>query len=491
MNSKYIFSGIALLAFYSMPANALEIVDGGKKGSVITLDVMDIDRQDNQIFIDMVLDLTQANLKGNSEIVLTPKLVNGDNYADFGNYGVMGRNRWIYAERNGSDLFAIFKGFGKEKEVNNISLSMPWQPWMEEALFMVDVQNVGCANCKKSNDLYGLAVTDFVPRVYEAEFVYVTPIAEAVKTREVSGRAFIDFKVNQTVILPDYRMNALELAKITATIDSVKNDKDITVTSLGIKGTASPEGPYANNERLAKGRTEALAEYVRNLYRFPKGFVQMNYEPVDWAGLAEWLENNAIENGNEILAIVEGSLPPEQRNSQIQKTYPKQYKWLLDNVYPSLRHSDYNIEFTIREYTQVDEILEVMMTAPQKLSLAELFKAASSQPEGSELYTEAFEIAVRMYPDDPAANLNAGIAAMKRGDYTMAEKYLKKAGDGDEARYSRAVLTALTGDYTKALKEFKDLSRDSRSVVAPAASRAAESLENIIKSNGEHFHKIS
>ena len=56
----------------------------------------------------------------------------------------------------------------------------------------------------------------------------------------------------------------------------------MTITSLSIKGYASPEGPYANNERLAKGRTEALVDYVRNLYSFPAGLATTSWEAEDW-----------------------------------------------------------------------------------------------------------------------------------------------------------------------------------------------------------------
>ena len=88
--------------------------------------------------------------------------------------------------------------------------------------------------------------------------VYVSPTKEIVKTRNVSGEAFIDFPVGKSQILPDFRRNPAELAEIRRTIDEVRNDRDITITSLSFEGYASPEGPYATNERLGAVLGEAL-----------------------------------------------------------------------------------------------------------------------------------------------------------------------------------------------------------------------------------------
>lgn len=101
---------------------------------------------------------------------------------------------------------------------------------------------------------------------------------------------------------------------------------------------------------------------------------------------------------------------------------------LLADVYPALRHSDYAIDYTIRSFTTPEEIIEVMRTAPQKLSLQELYVAALSQEPGSDLYNEAFEIAVRMYPDDPTANLNAANSAMQRRDPAQCRALPRQGG---------------------------------------------------------------
>ena len=113
------------------------------------------------------------------------------------------------------------------------------------------------------------------------------------------------------------------------------------------------------------------------------------------------------------------------------------------------------INYNVRKYTSLEEILAVLRTAPQKLSPEEFYRAAQSMEEGSEEYNEVFETAVRMYPDNKVANLNAANSAMRRGEYARAARYLSKAGAGADVEYAHGVLAALQKDYALAESYFR------------------------------------
>ena len=478
---------------------AFDFPAGQKKNSFIDVTVNNIAVEGDRLVSDIVFDLSNVKLKGNSELVVTPAFIDNEgNELDFDSFTIAGRNRYYWLERNNKEPEVLFKGWGKNLQDMQYAIegSLPYQPWLNDATLVLKTQDLGCANCQKGENEYPLAQTEFVDESYEAaEFIYVTPVAEAVKMREISARAYIDFVVNRTEINPTYRRNPEELAKIRATIDTVRNDKDIKITSLHISGTASPEGSYQNNVRLAKGRTESLKDYVQSLYKFPYGFITTSYEPVDWTGLAQFLKSKdfteaELPHAQQILDIVNGDLEPYQRNSKIKSTYPKEYAWLLANVYPALRHSDYKIEFEIKTYTEVSEILDVMATQPNKLSLAELFVAANSQPEGSDLYNRAFELAVTMYPEDETANLNAGIAAMKRNDFVSAQRFLNNAGNTPEADYAKAVLAFIQEDYDTAKLLLNSLTNSSNQQVATQALRMLNNMNRVDAANGFHWQLL-
>ena len=62
---------------------------------------------------------------------------------------------------------------------------------------------------------------------------------------------------------------------------------------------------------------------------------------------------------------------------------------------------------------------------------------------------------------------------MQRGDYTKAGEYLKKAGSGAEALYTRGMLAALQGDY-EAAEGYFVRSRDKGYAAASEALRMVE-----------------
>ena len=447
MNSnifKTIFLSVSLLAASNLSAQ--ESACGMKvKNPAMT-------RNDALMTVDMNLDLSSMRLKRNTVAVFTPVIVNGNKYVELKPVGLYSRTRWFQYLRSGEKPLGgpneTTLRFSKRPDKLYYSYTIPYDEWMNGSELILVRKDYGC--CRQQIDLCEHPLGGFREVVYVPQFRYVQPVAEAVKSRELSGRAFVDFPVNETVIYTDYHTNTIELGKIIATIDSVRSDKDITVSSLSIKGFASPEGSYSNNTRLAKGRTEALKQYVRNLYNFAPDFISTSYEPEDWEGLRNYVVNSSIANRTEILAIIDSNLEPDAKNWKIRNTYPEQYRFLLDNVYPSLRHSDYTIKYVIRGYSSIDEIRETFNTRPQKLSLNEMYLLAQTYEPGSDEYNEVFETAVRMYPEDITANLNAANSAMSRNDMRSAEKYLQKAGDSAEATYARGVFAAMQGDYAAA-----------------------------------------
>lgn len=404
-----------------------------------------VERTRSTLIVDFELDLESLPRSINKETWLRPVILSAtsDDSLALRPVLVAGHNRYYRHLRNDSrpEYMLVKAGSASSLSYNAI---LDYAPWMENATLVMRQETDGCCgNRVGATSSSELAVLDFAPRVFTPVYVYVQPETEPVKVRSISGSAFIDYKVNSTVIDPDYRNNPRELAEIRKTIDAVRNDKDVAITSLSVKGFASPEGSYASNERLAQGRTESLVKYVRDLYRFPSGLITTSWEAEDWEGLIAWLRRSDIADKDAIIAIAEDtSLKPDAREWRLKSRYPQQYAMLLAEVYPALRHSDYNVGYTVRNYATVEEIAAIMATTPQKLSLSELFTLAQSLDKNSPEFREVMEVAVRMYPDSPVANLNAASTALAHDEFDMARKYLAKAGDRPEAVYARGIIAA-------------------------------------------------
>ncbi|MCH5247982.1 MAG: DUF3868 domain-containing protein [Muribaculaceae bacterium] len=430
-------------------------------GEIIGIPVEDVSLQKNGALMTatMTFDLKELKLKGNKGVVITPYIVNENDSVALQSFGLYTRSQWYHYERTGhfpeeTDQI-IMKYSGRPDRMDYIRHT-EWENWMKRAHVSIVARTYGCCNDEEKVDFLEFAPS-FERKEYSPVYAYqivpdILSVSAMAKVREISGRAYVDFPVNRTEIFPNFRNNTKELGKIISTIDSVKNDPDITVTSITIKGTASPEGPYENNVRLAKGRTESLKLYVDKLYKFPKNFIRTSYKPVDWQGLAEYLTGPecTLANKEKILAIVESDLAPYSRNQKIKNDYPADYRYLLENVYPSLRHSDYKIEYEIKSFTSVEEIAERWNSSRDKLSVNEIIYLAQSYGEGTKEFNELFESALEMYPDNEQINLNVAVAALENGNIEKAEPLLKKAGNSPEADLARANLAFVMENYVEA-----------------------------------------
>ena len=407
----------------------------------------------------MNINLEQVRPKSNRAVVITPYIVKDDRKVEFRSVVVYGRSQYYYYQRNNGEMMLTGRDeisfrSGSHPSQFKLNETIPYERWMDNSELRVRTQVYGCCgDILEEND----AMLAILP-VYVPEFVYVTPEAERVKSRSISGSAFIDFVVNGVTINEAYRGNAVELAKIRDNINSVRDDEDIDIKSMSIKGFASPEGSYANNERLARERTAALKEYVLSLYDFPAESVRTSYEAEDWAGCRRMLSESSLEHKDEILAMINNPKYDgryDRLDHDIRRAYPSDYRYMLDKIYPALRHSDYTVNFVIHTFSDPEVIRQKVRTDPRKLSLNEFFIASQECEPGSQEFNKTFETAVAMYPDSEVANLNAAVSALQRGDVKGAPDYLRKAGTSKEAVYARGVFYALTQQYADAARKFE------------------------------------
>lgn len=309
---------------------------------------------------------------------------------------------------------------------------------------------------------FHISVDPAINDILKAPIVHVlvafkTPANLGTKHRTLEGQTFLDFPVNRTEIYPTYRDNPAKLREIVESIDVVKLDKTVTIDTIWIHGFASPEGTYKNNIRLAQGRAESLKKYLMDTYHFKSNMIRVTSTPEDWPGLRRYIEDSCqLPIKDKLFAIMDNpKFTPDKREAELKKALgAKEYNHILTTVYPALRHSDYKVAYTIRDYT-LEEAQQLITRDPTKLSTLEMHRVAMSYPQGSFKQIEALSIAAGLYPDNQEINLNLVNALLVAGELEIAEFYLPKAGDLPEAIHARGVLEALRKNYEEAEKYLK------------------------------------
>lgn len=189
---------------------------------------------------------------------------------------------------------------------------------------------------------------------------------------------------------------------------------------------------------------------MRKLVNIDDTTFSVTSTPEDWEGLRKYVVESNLQNRDAILKLIDNtSLDIDDKEWKIKLTYPDDYRFMLENWYPALRHSDYVVSYSVRPFT-VEEAKEIMKTKPQQLSLEEMFMVAQTYEPGSREFNEIMETAVRMYPDNPTANINAACTRLQYGDIEGAKRYLDKAGNMPQAIHARGVIAMLEGKTEEA-----------------------------------------
>ncbi len=466
------FSLLLLIAAGLSAAPAAAQVAGTVKADNVVME-----RNGNLMKVDMDVNLSQLKVKSNRAVVVTPCIVSGSDTLALKSVSVYGRSRYYYQLRNDAtsltgDATTAYRA-SKAPTTVDYSTIVPYEEWMAGADLVFKTEERGCCNDLLAANTDNLG-SYYAPATTVAaalpELLYVKADAEKEKELVLSGSAYVQFPVNQTVIYADYRDNTREISKIVGLLDTLRRESDVKISHVTLKGYASPEGSYTNNERLAKGRVAALKNYISNLYHFQDGIITTDYEPEDWEGFRAYVAASNLTERDALLRLIDSKLLPDDKEAQLRSRYPTSYAFLLQEVFPTLRHTDYTIRCQVKRYADPAEIAEILQRDPRLLSLNEIYVLANTYETGSEKFNDLYETAVRLYPDDAVANLNVANVAIRRGELDKADSYLAKAGDTPQAAYTRGVVAYLRGDKTTA-----------RSLLTTAAAQGVDAATTLLQ----------
>lgn len=329
-------------------------------------------RNGNYVQLSMDIDIAGRKLlPRNRVIVYTPRLVGANDSIEFPEVAIYGRQAYYYHTRSGlsplvgdSAFHIRYKG-GVRTE--HYARTIAHQPWMDNSVLKL-VCTDGDA-CTRFLDGVGTYQAFTLPPP-DTTYVEHKKSHDEEQTGRVSGQARITFRVNRTEILPDQYGNDRELKKIIDAINEVRANKDVRITKYTLKGYASPEGSYANNVRLAQGRTEALKQFMTAQWGVPAEQISTDYEPEDWEGFRKYVVEHRDDYvfADELLTIIDSDREPDARLAEIVRRFPVGYKQLLEKCFPALRRTDYTIEYDwLRIVEKDDGVDRQMIITPHTL----------------------------------------------------------------------------------------------------------------------------
>jgi outer membrane protein OmpA-like peptidoglycan-associated protein len=334
------------------------------------------------------------------------------------------------------------------------STSVRYEPWMGEASLDLVQDLCGCAGYTQKISVERLVAMIIPPEVkVQPQLAYITPEVEAEKMRDEQADVFLDFKVSETVILPDFMSNRSELNKAEKLLRELQDDKIVTITSIIIKGFASPEGKEDVNQRLSVGRASALNQYLSQRFVIPRNLYRVEPVGEDWEGFERLMEETSLFDEiyrNDVLGIIRSNVSNDDKHMAVVALKTGSYEMILKNIYSKLRRVTCLVDYKVRAFN-LEEAKELIFTKPQQLSLEEMFRVANTFDVANPQFGEIFETAVRLFPEDKTANLNAAATSMIHGDVVRAKRYLDRSDQNTlEYMNNRGVYELLNENYDEA-----------------------------------------
>ncbi|WP_455963084.1 DUF3868 domain-containing protein [Bacteroides bouchesdurhonensis] len=457
MKKKLIYLIIALAAVIA-PAHAQKFMN-----DALTLSDVTLWQQGESLYVGMTMDMKNLTVGSARSLSLVPLLTDGQHNVPLQEIIINGKRREKAYIRglamNQQEPTAIIVPYNK-RETLNYTQVIPYQPWMANASLQLVETLCGCGNYQEmtAQELITNDVSTEAKRLSAMSplVAYIQPTVEVVKKRSEQYEAHLDFPVNKYVILTDFMNNHSELVNIHSMFDKIQNDKNLTVTKISIEGFASPEGPLAFNEQLSKKRAVALKDYLVKNEKVPANVYNVTFGGENWDGLVKALEASSMKDKETFLNIIKNTSDDAKRKQEIMRVgggVP--YRTMLKEIYPGLRKVNCKIDYTVINF-DVEQGRIIIRENPKYLSLNEMYQVANSYPKGSKDFANVFDIAVRMYPNDPVANLNAAAVALSMKDLNTAVKFMEKADHATaEFLNNTGVYNFLNGDIQRARAAFE------------------------------------
>lgn len=289
---------------------------------------------------------------------------------------------------------------------------------------------------------------------------------------EANARFFFTFPVGKSSLVDTLPENRRQIAAVKSLTRDLMTDPVYLIDSITLRATASPEGRWDLNERLARSRAEALRRVLVGEFR-------VLYDSLNVAGsygldaegrqvaveeeehlpdlpdllrttsLAEdWDElyrlvaaDTLLTHKDEILEMIRWEGNPDTREWRIRLKYPQEYARMRSVIYPQMRAVDFR--FNLHRRGMKQDTVYTTEVDSNYMHAVDLLRKRS--------YEEALTI-LRPYEDR-----NTALAYMSLGYDAAAYRILRglpEASSTADIQYMLAILAARQGDEEQAVRYF-------------------------------------
>ena len=173
----------------------------------------------------------------------------------------------------------------------------------------------------------------------------------------------VRYSINVSHLQPDLDENSEALTALSRFIEQTMADTTARISSVAITGYASPDGPYALNERLSTQRAQDFKHYVDSKFDLSSHYsVTTQGVAEDWENCRAMIEaSTTIPHKDSVMRIVNSTASNNTKELQLKKM-SEVWDFMRANILPPLRRVDIEISYAkgtiVEERTLIEPVFE-------------------------------------------------------------------------------------------------------------------------------------
>lgn len=228
-------------------------------------------------------------------------------------------------------------------------------------------------------------------------------ISENIKWRKVSGKAYLNFRINEYKIDLKIGNNLAQIQEMTQAFRKVITDPYARFDSAFIKGQSSPDGNYEFNDKLAVKRSQDALRFLKHeldslKLPYKQSQFRTSYLPEAWDELYEKIAAAPrVPDKEKVLDIIRNTKDINARKYFL-KRMKGSFAFLRDSILGNIRRVDYAFYFTFKDLT-ADEQRELLHMRPDVYVPADFLAVERSTTDDAKKI-DILHIAFKQYPDN-------------------------------------------------------------------------------------------
>ncbi len=173
----------------------------------------------------------------------------------------------------------------------------------------------------------------------------------------------VRYSINAARLQPDLNDNSEALNALSRFIEQTMADTVARISSIEITGYASPDGPYALNERLSMQRAQDFKQYVDKKYNLSSRYaVTTRGVAEDWENCRAMVEaSRALPHKDSVIRIFDSNVSNNTKELQLKKMTDV-WNYMRTDILPPLRRVDIVINYAqgtiVEERTLIEPLVE-------------------------------------------------------------------------------------------------------------------------------------